>query len=384
TESRRSGVPAAPFIHHDGRGRTRVDRAGRPVLRDLDVTGCRSERLGRQPGPFLAEQQHALLGQFRPIDRHRVAHVVDGDDRDAGLCRPRGKRLDIRMVHDVLVAVGHHRAALVPAPAADDVHGVGEERVGAAHDRADVHVVLPVLDGDVERMPLQVEVGDDGVHAPVAVTIDHVAGVTVCEQLRVEVRLGGRVAFPGADAMSGALGDAVGGLLVHSLQRSRGVRAEFGGLLGTPKYGYDFGMPKSLLLPAAGQAAAPRMRGLWLLGPALVAGVAYLDPGNVASNMTAGARYGYLLVWVVIAGNVMAWLIQYLSAKLGLVTGLSLPEVLGQRIRSRWARRAFWLQAELVAMATDIAEVLGGAVALNLLFGIPLVYGGIITGAVSI
>jgi manganese transport protein len=126
------------------------------------------------------------------------------------------------------------------------------------------------------------------------------------------------------------------------------------------------------------------MRGLWLLGPALVAGVAYLDPGNVASNMTAGARYGYLLVWVVIAGNVMAWLIQYLSAKLGLVTGLSLPEVLGQRIRSRWARRAFWLQAELVAMATDIAEVLGGAVALNLLFGIPLVYGGIITGAVSI
>ncbi|HTN55674.1 MAG TPA: Nramp family divalent metal transporter [Microbacterium sp.] len=126
------------------------------------------------------------------------------------------------------------------------------------------------------------------------------------------------------------------------------------------------------------------MRGLWLLGPALVAGVAYLDPGNVASNTTAGARYGYLLVWVVIAGNVMAWLIQYLSAKLGLVTGLSLPEVLGQRIRSRWARRAFWLQAELVAMATDIAEVLGGAVALNLLFGIPLVYGGIITGAVSI
>lgn len=126
------------------------------------------------------------------------------------------------------------------------------------------------------------------------------------------------------------------------------------------------------------------MRAAALLGPALVAGVAYLDPGNVASNMTAGARYGYLLVWVVIAGNVMAWLIQYLSAKLGLVTGRSLPEVLGERIRNRWARRAFWLQAELVAMATDIAEVLGGAVALNLLFDIPLIYGGIITGAVSI
>lgn len=120
-----------------------------------------------------------------------------------------------------------------------------------------------------------------------------------------------------------------------------------------------------------------------MLGPALVAGVAYLDPGNVASNMTAGARYGYLLVWVVLAGNVMAWLIQYLSAKLGVVTGQSLPEVLGTRIRSPWARRAYWLQAELVAMATDIAEVLGGAVALYLLFDIPLLLGGAITGAIS-
>ncbi|NYE18320.1 Nramp family divalent metal transporter [Microbacterium immunditiarum] len=122
----------------------------------------------------------------------------------------------------------------------------------------------------------------------------------------------------------------------------------------------------------------------WLIGPALVAGVAYLDPGNVASNMTAGARYGYLLVWVVVLGNVMAWLIQYLSAKLGIVTGRSLPETLGGRIRSKWGRRAYWLQAELVAMATDIAEVIGGAVALYLLFGVPLLWGGLITGAVSI
>ena len=122
----------------------------------------------------------------------------------------------------------------------------------------------------------------------------------------------------------------------------------------------------------------------WLMGPALVAGVAYLDPGNVASNMTAGAQYGYLLVWVVVIGNVMAWLIQYLSAKLGIVTGESLPEVLGRRLRNRWARRAYWLQAELVAMATDVAEVIGGAVALNLLFGIPLLWGGVITGVVSI
>ncbi|MGK3951694.1 Nramp family divalent metal transporter [Microbacterium sp. I2] len=138
----------------------------------------------------------------------------------------------------------------------------------------------------------------------------------------------------------------------------------------------------SAATPARRPQTVPRVA--WLIGPALVAGVAYLDPGNVASNMTAGARYGYLLVWVVVLGNVMAWLIQYLSAKLGIVTGRSLPETLGLRMRNRWGRRAYWLQAELVAMATDIAEVIGGAVALNLLFGVPLLWGGVITGTVSI
>ncbi|MFS0795322.1 Nramp family divalent metal transporter [Microbacterium sp. 1P10AE] len=140
-------------------------------------------------------------------------------------------------------------------------------------------------------------------------------------------------------------------------------------------------MPKTL------DAAPPRRatrRAAWLLGPAMVAGVAYLDPGNVASNMTAGAVFGYLLVWVVVLGNVMAWLIQYLSAKLGIVTGESLPQLLGRRIQRPWLRRAYWVQAELVAMATDVAEVIGGAVALNLLFGIPLLWGGVITGVVSI
>lgn len=137
-------------------------------------------------------------------------------------------------------------------------------------------------------------------------------------------------------------------------------------------------------MPKNSPPVGTRTRAAWLLGPALVAGVAYLDPGNVASNMTAGARYGYLLVWVVVLGNVMAWLIQYLSAKLGIVTGRSLPELLGARFRTNTARRAYWLQAELVAMATDVAEIIGGAVALWLLFGVPLLWGGLITGAVSI
>ena len=149
-----------------------------------------------------------------------------------------------------------------------------------------------------------------------------------------------------------------------------------------PKFAHG-GLRTQPVVPSAQQRASVP-RSAWLLGPALVAGVAYLDPGNVASNMTAGSRYGYLLVWVVVLGNVMAWLIQYLSAKLGIVTGSSLPEILGTRIRHRWARRAYWLQAELVAMATDIAEVIGGAVALNLLFGIPLLWGGLITGTVSL
>jgi len=121
-----------------------------------------------------------------------------------------------------------------------------------------------------------------------------------------------------------------------------------------------------------------------LIGPGLVAGVAYLDPGNVASNISAGATFGFLLLWVVVLGNLIAWLVQYLSAKLGIVTGKSLPQLIGERIRNRWARRAFWVQAELVAMATDLAEVLGGAIALYLLFDIPLVWGGLITGALSL
>ena len=119
-----------------------------------------------------------------------------------------------------------------------------------------------------------------------------------------------------------------------------------------------------------------------LLGPAFVAAIAYVDPGNVASNVSAGAQFGYLLVWVIVAANLMAGLVQYLSAKLGLVTGMSLPEALRERM-PRGGRLAFWAQAELVAMATDLAEVVGGAIALNLLFGLPLLDGGVITGVVS-
>ncbi|MBT1003074.1 Nramp family divalent metal transporter [Paenarthrobacter sp. DKR-5] len=120
-----------------------------------------------------------------------------------------------------------------------------------------------------------------------------------------------------------------------------------------------------------------------LIGPAFVASIAYVDPGNVAANLTSGAKYGYLLVWVLVAANLMAVLVQYQSAKLGVVTGRSLPELLGTRMRTG-PRRAFWLQAELVAVATDLAEVVGGAVGLHLLFGLPLPLAGAIIGVVSV
>lgn len=119
-----------------------------------------------------------------------------------------------------------------------------------------------------------------------------------------------------------------------------------------------------------------------LLGPAFVAAIAYVDPGNVAANISAGAKFGFLLVWVILLANVMAGLVQYLSAKLGLTTGRSLPELVAENCRTP-TRIAFWVQAELVAVATDLAEVVGGAIALQLLFGLPMLLGGVITGVVS-
>jgi len=124
-------------------------------------------------------------------------------------------------------------------------------------------------------------------------------------------------------------------------------------------------------------------RAMLLLGPAFVAAVAYVDPGNFAANFSAGAQYGYALLWVLVVANLMASLVQYLSAKVGLVTGMSLPEVIAKKL-GRKSRIAYWLQAEAVAVSTDLAEVIGGAIALNILFGLPLIAGALITGAVSL
>ncbi|MEA2645345.1 MAG: manganese transport protein [Chloroflexota bacterium] len=122
------------------------------------------------------------------------------------------------------------------------------------------------------------------------------------------------------------------------------------------------------------------LRALWpFLGPAFVAAVAYVDPGNFATNTSAGAKYGYMLLWVVLSANLMAMLIQSMSAKLGIATGRNLAEVCRDRF-PRPLSWGLWVQAELVAMATDLAEFVGAAVGLNLLFGIPLLPAGVIIG----
>jgi manganese transport protein len=119
-----------------------------------------------------------------------------------------------------------------------------------------------------------------------------------------------------------------------------------------------------------------------LLGPAFVASVAYVDPGNFATNFAGGAEHGYELAWVIMMANLMAILVQYLTSKAGLATGRSLPELCRQRFGRR-ANVMLWLQAEVVAMATDLAEFVGAAVGINLIFGIPLLAAGLITGVVA-
>ena len=118
------------------------------------------------------------------------------------------------------------------------------------------------------------------------------------------------------------------------------------------------------------------------LGPAFIASIAYMDPGNFATNIQAGAQFGYLLLWVVIASNLMAMLVQSLSAKLGIASGLSLPEMIRQEF-PRPLTWALWLLAEVVAMATDLAEFLGAAVGFYLLFGIPLFPAALLTAVVT-
>lgn len=141
------------------------------------------------------------------------------------------------------------------------------------------------------------------------------------------------------------------------------------------------------VLRAAEQALNGQRRGLRallpFLGPAFVAAVAYVDPGNFATNIAGGARYGYMLLWVVLAANLMAMLVQSMSAKLGIATGLNLPEVCRERF-PRPVTIGLWVQAEVIAMATDLAEFMGAAIGIHLLFpAVPLFVAGILTAVAA-
>src|SRR3989442_6778236 len=151
--------------------------------------------------------------------------------------------------------------------------------------------------------------------------------------------------------------------------------------------GAEHALPGELrVLKAAERSLNGERRGiravLPFLGPAFIAAVAYVDPGNFATNMAGGSRFGYMLLWVVLAANLMAMLIQSMSAKLGVATGLNLPEVCRQRF-PRPVVIFLWLQAELIAMATDLAEFVGAALGLYLVFHLPLFVAGLLTGVIA-
>lgn len=134
--------------------------------------------------------------------------------------------------------------------------------------------------------------------------------------------------------------------------------------------------------PSTGRGFVGRGRFLGLIGPAFVAAVAFVDPGNIATNISAGADYRYLLLWTVVSASLMAMVVQYLSAKLGMATGCSLAEVCRDHTATP-VRIGLWLIAEFVVIMTDLAEFVGGAIALNLLFGLPLFSGGLIVAALT-
>ncbi len=143
----------------------------------------------------------------------------------------------------------------------------------------------------------------------------------------------------------------------------------------------------ALRAPTASELQQARSRGrlrgaLAVLGPAFIACIAYVDPGNFATNIAGGAKFGYLLLWVLLAANLMAMLIQNLSAKIGIATGKNLPELCREHF-PRPVTYGLWVQAELIAMATDLAEFVGAAIALNLLFGVPLFHAGLITAVIA-
>lgn len=158
--------------------------------------------------------------------------------------------------------------------------------------------------------------------------------------------------------------------------------------MGSKSSYYRWVIPRQMkgTVPGAYSALRGETRGLKsilpFLGPAFIASVAYIDPGNFATNIAAGSKYGYMLLWVIACSNLMAILIQTLSAKLGIATGQNLPEVAGNRF-SKPVNIFLWLQSELVVMATDLAEFTGAALGMYLVFGLPMLTSAVLVAVLS-
>jgi manganese transport protein len=153
--------------------------------------------------------------------------------------------------------------------------------------------------------------------------------------------------------------------------------------LNTNEVSVDVSLSKTSILKTEINSDMNKFRELLkFLGPAFVVSVAYIDPGNFATNISGGSKFGYSLIWVVLFSNMMAIFLQIMSAKLGIATGYSLPEMCG-KVFPKTANWIFWIIAEIGAMATDLAEFLGGTLGLYLLFHIPMIYSGLITGFIT-
>ena len=183
-------MPADPGVHRDCRRGARIDRPRRPELGDREHGAARGTGLLGEPLSLLPEEQDALAGQVEGLERHGSGQVVDADERHPRRRAPSRQLPGVCVVANMLVPVGHHRAAPVPAAPSNDVNLRRHERVRRAHDGADVEVVGEVLDRDMEAVPAPVEILDDGLEQPVPVLVDHVSAVTGGEQFRVEPGLG--------------------------------------------------------------------------------------------------------------------------------------------------------------------------------------------------
>ena len=197
-----------PGVHGDGGRRGHIDGARRAVLADAQQPGAPGEQCGPDPLPLGAEDHEAALGKGLALQSPRAWTVVDGDHLVPRLSGPGEQFGGLGMMAHIEVPVGDHGAALVPAASADDVDSGDVEGVGRAHDGADVEVLAHILDGDMQWMRPGGEVGADGLDAPVAVAIDHVAPVAHREELAIVAgvgRPGGLCAGPGPHAHGGGV-----------------------------------------------------------------------------------------------------------------------------------------------------------------------------------